>query len=111
MRSLDDSGAPLAFGSDWSVSSGAPLKGIAVAVSRGGWTPQEIMSIERAMSAYTAGVARQAFAQGQWGTISPGADADLVWFDRDSRSTPAPDLAAVRVVGTYLRADRVYAGQ
>ncbi len=111
MRSLDDSGAPLAFGSDWPVSSGAPLKGIAVAVSRGGWTPREIMSVERAMSAYTAGVARQAFAEGQWGTISPGADADLVWLDRDPRSTPAPDLAVVRVVGTYLRGDRVYAGQ
>jgi hypothetical protein len=111
MRSLDESGAPLAFGSDWPVSSGAPLKGIAVAVSRGGWTPQEIMSVERAMSAYTAGVARQAFAEGQWGTISPGVDADLVWLDRDPRSTPAPDLAAVRVVGTYLRGDRVYAGQ
>ena len=111
MRSLDDSGAPLAFGSDWPVSSGTPLKGIAVAVSRGGWTPQEIMSIERAMSAYTAGVARQAFAEGQWGTISPGVDADLVWLDRDPRSTPAPDLVSVRVVGTYLLGDRVYVGQ
>ena len=109
MRSLDESGAPLAFGSDWPVSSGAPLKGIAVAVSRGGWTPQEILPVERALSAYTAGVAEQAFAEGQWGTITPGASADLVWLDRDPRSTP--DLDAVRVVGTYLRGDRVYAAQ
>jgi len=108
IRSLDDSGAPLAFGSDWPVSSGTPLKGIAVAVSRGGWTPHEIMSVERAMSAYTAGVARQAFAERQWGTITPGSDADLVWLDRDPRSIPAADLGAVRVVGTYLRGDRVY---
>ena len=56
IRSLDDSGAPLAFGSDWPVSSGAPLDGIAVAVSRGGWTPQELLTVERALSAYTAGV-------------------------------------------------------
>jgi predicted amidohydrolase YtcJ len=109
MHSLDESGAPLAFGSDWPVSSGAPLKGIAVAVSRGGWTPQEILSVERALSAYTAGVAEQAFAEGQWGTITPGTSADLVWLDRDPRSTP--DLNAVRVVGTYLRGDRVYAAQ
>jgi predicted amidohydrolase YtcJ len=108
IRSLDDSGAPLAFGSDWPVSSGTPLKGIAVAVSRGGWTPHEIMSVERAMSAYTAGVARQAFAERQWGTITPGSDADLVWLDRDPRSIPAADLGAVRVVGTYMRGDRVY---
>jgi Amidohydrolase family len=73
MHSLDESGAPLAFGSDWPVSSGAPLDGIAVAVSRGGWTPQEILTVERALSAYTAGVAKQAFAEGQWGTIAPGA--------------------------------------
>ena len=69
------------------------------------------MSVERTLTAYTAGVARQAFAEGQWGTVSPGADADLVWLDRDPRSTPVPDLAAVRVVGTYLRGHRVYAGQ
>ena len=78
MHSLDESGAPLAFGSDWPVSSGAPLDGIAVAVSRDGrcgrWTPQEILSVERALSAYTAGVAQQAFAEGQWGTIAPGAE-------------------------------------
>jgi hypothetical protein len=110
IRSLDDSGAPLAFGSDWPVSSGSPLKGIAVAVSRGGWTPHEIMSVERALSAYTAAVARQAFAERQWGTIAPGSDADLVWLDRDPRTVPAADLDAVRVVGTYLRGDRVYAG-
>ena len=111
MHSLDESGAALAFGSDWPVSSGAPLKGIAVAVSRGGWTPEEIMSVERALSAYTAGVARQAFAETRWGTITPGAGADLVWLDRDPRSTPAPDLATVRVLGTFLRGDRVYEGQ
>ena len=54
MHSLDESGARLSFGSDWPVSSGAPLDGIAVAVSRqtaegvpqGGWTPQEILPIE-----------------------------------------------------------------
>ena len=75
IRSIEESGAPLAFGSDWPVSSGAPLDGIAVAVSRqttdgepeGGWTPDEILPIERALSAYTAGVAYQAFAEGRLG--------------------------------------------
>ena len=58
MRSLDESGAPLAFGSDWPVSSGAPLDGIAIAVSRqtaegepeGGWTPEEILTDRAALS-------------------------------------------------------------
>jgi predicted amidohydrolase YtcJ len=111
MRSLDESGAPLALGSDWPVSSGAPLDGISVGVSRqtvdgqpaGGWTPQEIIQIERAVSAYTAGVAEQAFAEGTWGRLIPGASADLLWLDRDPRTTPALDLPSIGVRATYLR--------
>ena len=114
MRSLDDAGAPLAFGSDWPVSSGAPLDGIAVAVSRqteegkpeGGWTPEEIVTIERALTAYTEGVAEQAFAEGIWGRLVPGASADLVWLDRDPRTVGPLELPAIRVRGTYLRGDR-----
>jgi predicted amidohydrolase YtcJ len=110
MRSLVESGAPLAFGSDWPVSSGAPLDGIAVAASRrtadgdpeGGWTPQEILPVERALGAYTAGVAHQAFAEGQWGAITPGASADLVWLDSDPRTTPPLEIPAIRVRATYL---------
>jgi predicted amidohydrolase YtcJ len=113
MRSLEVSGAPLAFGSDWPVSSGAPLDGIAVAVSRqtsegepdGGWTPEETLTVERALSAYTAGVAEQAYAEPTWGRLVPGASADLLWLDRDPRETPARELPAVRVRGTYLRGE------
>jgi predicted amidohydrolase YtcJ len=116
IQTIDKSGAPLAFGSDWPVSSGAPLDGIAVAVSRqttdgnpdGGWIPDEILPIERALSAYTAGVARQAFAEDRWGRIMPGASADLVCLNRDPRTTPALDLPALRVLGTYLDGQPVY---
>lgn len=116
MRSLDESGARLAFGSDWPVSSGAPLKGIAVAASRqtaegdpeGGWVPQEILGIEKALSAYTAGVAHQAFADGQWGAIAPGASADLVWLDKDPRTTPPLELPTIGVRATYLAGRPVY---
>jgi predicted amidohydrolase YtcJ len=119
MRSLDDSGAPLAFGSDWPVSSGAPLDGIAIGVSRrtpegdpeGGWTPEEILTMEQALTAYTSAVAEQAFA-GQagapWGTIGVGASADLVWLDRDPRTTPALDVPGIVVRGTFLRGRRVH---
>jgi predicted amidohydrolase YtcJ len=111
MRTLADSGAPLALGSDWPVSSGAPLDGIAVAVSRqtadgdpeGGWTPDEILTVERALGAYTAGVAEQAFAEGVWGRLAPGASADLLWLDRDPRETPALELPGLRIRGIYLQ--------
>jgi predicted amidohydrolase YtcJ len=116
IRSLQESGAPLAFGSDWPVSSGAPLDGISVAVSRqtedgepeGGWTPDEILPIERALSAYTASVAHQAFAENRWGTLVPGASADLLLLDRDPRTTPALELPALQVRATYLRGRPVY---
>jgi len=116
MGSLLASGATLAHGSDWPVSSGAPLEGIAVGVSRltvdgqpeGGWTPHEIIPIERALSAYTAGVAFQAFAENNWGTITPGASADLVWLDRDPRTTPALQLPGITVRATYLRGRPVH---
>jgi predicted amidohydrolase YtcJ len=116
MRSLDESGARLAFGSDWPVSSGAPLKGIAVAASRqtvegdpeGGWVPQEILGVEQALTAYTAGVAHQAFADGQWGAIAPGASADLVWLDSDPRTTPPLELPTIGVRATYLAGRPVY---
>jgi predicted amidohydrolase YtcJ len=113
MRSLDESGAPLALGSDWPVSSGAPLDGIAIGVSRrtpegdpeGGWTPEEILTVERALGAYTAGVAEQAFAEATWGLLVPGASADLVWLDRDPRETPVLQLPGLVIRGTYLRGE------
>ena len=111
IRSLADSGAPLAFGSDWPVSSGAPLDGIAIAMSRqtadgepaGGWTPEEILTVERALSAYTEGVAVQAFAEESWGQLVPGASADLVWLDRDPRDVAALELPGIRIRGTYVQ--------
>jgi hypothetical protein len=92
------------------------LDGIAIGVSRqtpggdpaGGWTPHEKLTIERALSAYTAGVAEQAFAEGVWGTLSPGASADLVWLDRDPRETPPLELPGLTVRGTYVRGELGY---
>ena len=116
MHTLHQTGAALAFGSDWPVSSGAPLDGIAVAVSRrtaegdpeGGWTPHEIVPIERALSSYTGAVSYQAFAEHDWGRILPGASADLVWLDQDPRNTPPLDLPGVGIRATYLRGAQAY---
>lgn len=113
LRTLVESGAALAFGSDWPVSSGDPREGLAVAASRqtadgvpeGGWTPDEILPIELALAAYTSGVAHQAFADlhsASWGRIRPGASADLVWLARDPRDVSPLDLPAVEIRQTYL---------
>ena len=75
------------------------------------WTPDEILTIERALIAYTAGVAEQAFAEGVWGRLVPGASADLLWLDRDPRETPALELPAIGIRGTYVRGKLGYRGE
>ena len=115
MNSIRSRGARLAFGSDWPVTSGAPLEGIAVALSRPGgdggpWRPEEILTVEEALTAYTAAVAEQAFADQQhrpWGRLEPGASADLVWLDRDPHTVTPEEVAGLRVRATYLGGDRV----
>jgi len=119
LRTLVDSGATLAFGSDWPCSSAAPLDGLAVAISRatvagepaGGWTPTERLDADSALSAYSSGVARQAFADqtdAPWGVIQVGASADLVWLAADPRSTPAAALPTIAVRATYLAGISTY---
>lgn len=118
MRSLAEAGARVSFGSDWPVSSGAPLAGIAVAASRpitgdpgGTWTSGELLTVEQALAAYTSTVAEQAFADRAtptWGTIRRGASADLVWLDRDPRGTPPAELAGVSVRAVWLAGAEVH---
>lgn len=113
MRSLEGTGAVLSFGSDWPVSSGDPRDGIAIASSRqtedgdpaGGWTPHEIVPIDRALHHYSTAVAYQAFADRAavgWGEIAVGASADLVLFARDPRSAAPHELPRIPILATYL---------
>jgi hypothetical protein len=119
MRTLADSGATLAFGSDWPCSSAAPLDGLGIAISRttpegepaGGWTPAERLDPETALAAYSSGVARQAFADqtdAPWGVIELGASADLVWLAADPRTTNAAELPSLTVQATYLSGTITY---
>ena len=116
IRSIQESGAPLAFGSDWPVSSGAPLKGISVAVSRqtdvgepaGGWTPDEILPIERALSAYTAGVAYQAFAEGRLGPADAGRERRPALAESRPQDHCGARASRAGRRATYLRGRPVY---
>jgi len=117
-RTLADSGALLSFGSDWPVSSGAPLDGLAIAVSReaeegepeGSWIPEEILDMPRALDAYSIALAVQSFADHGTprGRIAPGHAADLVWLDRDPRELSAREVAAVAVQATYVNGAEAY---
>jgi predicted amidohydrolase YtcJ len=82
-RDVLDSGAVLAFGTDAPVEAIEPLKGLYAAVTRDGWFPEQCLSLEEAVRAYTLGSAAAERAAGRRGTLAPGMDADLVVLSRD----------------------------
>lgn len=109
-------GTDISFGSDWPVTSGAPIEGIMTAVTRQtetgypleGWLPEEKITLNQAVYAYTYGVALQAGEINNWGTIKPGLRADLVAFDCDLTKLADSELGSARVVGTWLGGIRVF---
>jgi hypothetical protein len=115
-RSLLASSAHLAFGSDWTVAPLSPILGIYAAVTRrtlddknpGGWFPEEKITLEQALRAYTAGVAYAGFMEGRTGTLRPEMLADIVLLDRDLFTFPPESLSAVRVQATIAGGRVVY---
>ena len=107
-RSLLDAGARLIFGSDWYVAPLDPRLGLEAAVTRqtldglnpGGWVPEEKITLEEALRAYTASNAYGVFAEATRGMLKPGYRADLVVFDRDLTATAPDSLSEVRVMLT-----------
>src|SRR6185312_17332208 len=88
-RSLLDSGARLAFGSDWTVAPLDPMSGIYAAVTRRtldgknpeGWVPEQKITLAEALKAYTWGPAFAVFQEKKRGTLAPGMLADVVVLD------------------------------
>ncbi len=115
-RSLLDAGAVLAFGSDWTVAPLDPLLGIYAAVTRRtldgknskGWVPEQKISVEETVKAYTAGSAYAESQEGIKGTITPGKLADLVILSRDIFKIDPTDIEKVKVVMTVLDGRVVY---
>ncbi|MFD0004273.1 amidohydrolase [Streptomyces sp. NPDC127178] len=116
------SGARLAAGSDWPVSSPDPLQGIHVAVNRVApevtpghgdtpvFLPGERIGLADALTAYTAGSAYVNHLD-DTGEVRAGALADLVVLDRDPFDGAAGEIADTRVAVTYVGGARVYAAQ
>jgi predicted amidohydrolase YtcJ len=115
-RSLLDAGARLAFGSDWYVAPPTPLEGIYAAVTRrtiddrnpGGWVPEQKITVEEALVAYTRDAAYASFDEQQKGVIAPGMLADLVVIDRDLRSIPPEQIREAKVLRTIVNGKTVY---
>lgn len=115
-RSLIDSGATVAFGSDWPVAPLSPLIGIYAAVTRrtidgknpDGWQPQQKVTVAEAVKAYTYGAA---FAEGEErvkGTIEAGKLADLIVLSEDIFAIDPIRIQDVKVDSTYLGGSLIY---
>ena len=115
-RGLVDSGARLAFGSDWTVAPLDPLLGVYAAVTRrtldgkhpAGWVPEQKISVGEALQAYTVGNAYATFDEASRGTLAPGHEADVVVLDRDLFATPPDSLDQARVRYTIAGGRVVY---
>lgn len=115
-RTLLETEAPLAFGSDWTVATLDPLWGLYAAVTRRtldgkhpeGWVPDQKITLAQALHAYTAGNAWAVFAENQWGTLAPGRDADVVVVDHNLFTMPPESLATARVSVTIVGGKVVY---
>ncbi|WP_043268266.1 amidohydrolase [Streptomyces sp. CT34] len=111
------SGAVLAAGSDWPVSSADPIAALHVAVNRRtpdappstpAFLPGQRLDLGTALAAYTAGSA-YANHLDDTGSVRPGKLADLAVLDRDPFDGPAEEIAATRVLQTFVGGRRVYA--
>ena len=114
------SGARLAAGSDWAVSSANPMRAVHVAVNRSlpgavgaeaePFLPAQGLELAEALAAYTAGSAYVNHLDGDGGTgaIEPGMLADLVVLERDPFAHPPGDLGSTRVLATYVQGDAVF---
>lgn len=115
-KSLLDTKARLAFGSDWFVAPPMPLMGIYAAVTRRtldeqrpeGWVPEQKVTVEQALRAYTAGGAYAGFAEANRGMIKVGMLADLTMIDKDlTRIAPAA-IRDAKIVRTIVDGKVVY---
>ncbi|NEA33206.1 amidohydrolase [Streptomyces sp. SID13031] len=111
---LARSGARLAAGSDWPVSSPDPLAAVQVAVNRRtgdgeyeAFLPEQALDLATALAAYTSGSAWVNHAD-ETGRIAAGMLADLAVLDRDPFVEPVGEIGAARVVATYVEGVRVF---
>jgi predicted amidohydrolase YtcJ len=115
-RSLLDSGARLAFGSDWFVAPPTPIEGIYAAVTRrtidgknpNGWVPEQKIKVEEALRAYTIDAAYAGFSEKSLGSLEPGKLADMVVLERNLFDTPSNELNSVPIVETIVGGKIVY---
>ncbi|HMQ07077.1 MAG TPA: amidohydrolase [Saprospiraceae bacterium] len=120
-KTLDELGAVLSFGSDWPGTNASyypinPMTGLFAAVTRQtilgtpeeGWFPEQKITLEKALKAYTIGSAFGAFEEHKKGIIQPGMLADITVIDTDLFTTPPSDWLGSEISFTIVGGKVVY---
>lgn len=115
-KSILDAGGILSFGSDWPVAPLAPMDGVYAAVTRrtlddknpDGWIPEQKISVEQALTAYTRTNAYLGFDEANTGTLATGKQADLIILSEDPRKVAPETLRGVKVTATMVAGEWVF---
>lgn len=115
-KSLLDAHTNVIFGSDWPVAPGSPLLGIYAATTRrtldgknpNGWIPEQKITVEQALIAYTKSAAYASFDEKTKGTLEPGKLADFVILSEDITKINPIKIKDVRVLKTYVGGKKVF---
>lgn len=109
-----DNDVRLAFGTDYPVEPINPFRGVYAAVTRKNeagtkeYFPEQKVTIEQALAAYTTGSAYAEFMEKDKGTLAPGMLADFVVLDRDLTKVAPPEILKTKVLRTVVGGKTVY---
>ena len=115
-RTMLNRGVHLAFGTDYPVEEVNPMRGLHACVTRqlpdgappGGWEPQEKISLDECIAAYTTGSAYAEFEEGKKGQIVAGQYADILVLSDDLTKVAPDKILSVKVLQTYAGGKLVY---
>jgi predicted amidohydrolase YtcJ len=115
-KSLLDANAIVSFGSDWFVAPPTPLEGIYAAVTRrtiddktpNGWVPEQKITVEQALKAYTLNAAYASFEEDFKGSLETGKAADFVILEKDITAIDPVDIRNVKVLRTVVGGKTVF---
>jgi predicted amidohydrolase YtcJ len=107
-------GVTLAFGTDYPIEPVTPFRGLYAAITRlsedgkKSYYPEQKITIEQAIAAYTTGSAYAEFSEKDKGKLAPGMLADFVVLDRDITAVPPPKVLETNVLRTVVGGKTVY---
>jgi predicted amidohydrolase YtcJ len=115
-KTMLNNNVTLAFGTDWPVEIVNPMRGLHACVTRqlpngspkDGWQPQEKITLDECIRAYTVGSAYAEFMEGKKGQLVPGQFADIILLSADVTKIPPADILKVKVQQTIVGGKSVY---